>query len=140
MFLALKTLIGFRRILNQLLVSAINANLCLKHYYIWLDLRLQILHMVNQAIRGQQRCKGICLSFMLNLSKYLNSLKPRKNYCHHLLGKPHRRKYRRHLGIARLGGGGLNPCPDGLGQLFWEEFPSFWGGLDPFGLGHFFPR
>ena len=19
------------------------------------------------------------------------------------------------------------PCPDGLGQLFWEEFPSFWG-------------
>ena len=37
-------------------------------------------------------------------------------------------------------GGGLNPCPDGLGQLFLEEFPSFWGGLDPCpdGLGHFF--
>ena len=39
-------------------------------------------------------------------------------------------------------GGGLNPCPDGLGQLFWEEFAWFWGGLDPCpdGLGHFFPR
>ena len=31
-------------------------------------------------------------------------------------------------------------CPDGLGQLFWEDFASFWGGLDPCpdGLGHFF--
>ena len=58
-----------------------------------------------------------------------------------LLGKPHRKNHPRHLGIAPLGGG-LNPCPDGLGQLFLEEFPSFWGGLDPCpdGLGHFFPR
>ena len=46
------------------------------------------------------------------------------------------------FGHCPFGGGGLNPCPDGLGQLFLEEFPSFWGGLDPCpdGLGHFFPR
>ena len=56
------------------------------------------------------------------------------------LGKPPRKNHPRHLGIARLGGGGLNPCPDGLGQLFWEDFASFWGGLYPCpdGLGHFF--
>ena len=46
------------------------------------------------------------------------------------------------FGHCPFGGGGLTPCPDGLGQLFLEEFPSFWGGLDPCpdGLGHFFPR
>ena len=27
-----------------------------------------------------------------------------------------------YLGIARKGGGGLNACPDGLGQFVWEEF------------------
>ena len=47
--------VKIRLILDQLLVSAIDKNLCLKHYYFWLQLRLQILHMVNQAIRGQQR-------------------------------------------------------------------------------------
>ena len=32
-------------------------------------------------------------------------------------------KFMLHLGIARKGGeGGLNPCSDGLGQLFWEKF------------------
>ena len=50
------------------------------------------------------------------------------------------------MGIARLGGGGLNPCPDGLGHFFREEFSkfkwafaSFWGGLNHCqdGLGHF---
>ena len=37
---------------------------------------------------------------------------------------------------------GLNSCPDGLGQHFWEEFAWFWGGLDPCpdGLGNFFRR
>ena len=43
------------------------------------------------------------------------------------------------------GGGGLNPCPDGLGHFFREEFSkfkwafaSFLGGLNPCqdGLGH----
>ena len=51
-----------------------------------------------------------------------------------------------YLGIARLGGG-LNPCPDGLGHFFKEEFSKFkrafawfWGGLNPCpdGLGHLF--
>ena len=52
---------------------------------------------------------------------------------------------RGHLGIARKGGGGLDPCPDGLGHFFREEFAKikwafawFWGGLNPCqdGLGH----
>ena len=47
------------------------------------------------------------------------------------VGKPHRKRYRRHLGIARLGGG-LNPCPDGLGHFFprWSapECPFECGG------------
>ena len=30
-----------------------------------------------------------------------------------------------YLGIARLRGGGLNPCPDGLGHFFKEEFSKF---------------
>ena len=51
---------------------------------------------------------------------------------------------RGHLGIARKGGG-LDPCPDGLGHFFREEFAKikwafawFWGGLNPCqdGLGH----
>ena len=53
-----------------------------------------------------------------------------------------RKKIPKAFGHCPFGGGGLNPCPDGLGQLFWEEFAWFWGGLDPCpdGLGHFFPR
>ena len=48
-------------------------------------------------------------------------------------------------GFPVWGGGGLNPCPDGLGHFFREEFSkfkwafaSFWGGLNPCqdGLGH----
>ena len=46
------------------------------------------------------------------------------NYIEHL-GKPHRDQRGRHLGIARKGGGGLNPCPDGLGHFFREEFSKF---------------
>ena len=46
-----------------------------------------------------------------------------------------------------VGGGWLNPCPDGLGHFFREEFSKFkgafawfWGGLNPCpdGLGHLF--
>ena len=49
------------------------------------------------------------------------------------------------FGHCPLGGGGLNPCPDGLGHFFREEFTKFkqafaWlrGGLNPCqdGLGH----
>ena len=48
-------------------------------------------------------------------------------------------------GHCPFGGWGLNPCPDGLGHFFREEFSkfkrafaSFWGGLNPCpdGLGH----
>ena len=48
-------------------------------------------------------------------------------------------------GHCPFGGGGLNPCPDGLGHFFREEFSkfkwafaSFLGGLNPCqdGLGH----
>ena len=61
------------------------------------------------------------------------------------LGKPHSNSRGGHLGIARKGGGGLNPYPDGLGHFFREEFAKikwaftwFWGGLNPCqdGLGH----
>ena len=39
-------------------------------------------------------------------------------------------------------GGGLNPCPDGLGQLFLGRICLIWEGLDPCpdGLGHFFGK
>ena len=47
--------------------------------------------------------------------------------CVNMLGKPPSNSCSRHLGIAHKGGG-LNPCPDGLGQFFWEEFAWFWGG------------
>ena len=49
------------------------------------------------------------------------------------------------FGHCPFGGGGLNPCPDGLGHFFREEFSkfkwafaSFLGGLNPCqdGLGH----
>ena len=51
------------------------------------------------------------------------------------------------FGHCPFGGGGLNPCPDGLGHFFREEFSKFkrafaWlcGGLNPCpdGLGHLF--
>ena len=35
--------------------------------------------------------------------------------------EPRRIKIHVHLGIARLGGVGLNPCQDGLGHLFRGE-------------------
>ena len=40
------------------------------------------------------------------------------------LGKPLSTCHHPYLGIARLGGG-LNPCPDGLGHFFREDFSKF---------------
>ena len=36
------------------------------------------------------------------------------------LGKPYYKKRPRHLGIARKGGGGVNPCPDGQLRQLWQ--------------------
>ena len=49
------------------------------------------------------------------------------------------RKRRRHLGIARKGGGS-KPLPGWFGATFLERICLIWGGLDPCpdGLGHFF--
>ena len=40
------------------------------------------------------------------------------------LGKPQFEKGRVYLGIAQMRGG-LDPCPNGLGHLFWEELFMF---------------
>ena len=63
-----------------------------------------------------------------------------------MLGK-HLSKVTTSMWALPVWGGGLNPCPDGLGHFFREEFSKFkrafawlWGGLNPCpdGLGHLF--
>ena len=52
---------------------------------------------------------------------------------HFPLGKPHWERRRVYSGIAQMGeGGGLNPCPNGLGHLFWEELSMFKGAFSYF--------
>ena len=57
---------------------------------------------------------------------FFNNLKRnlKKKFSWDTLGKHHYKNISVHLGIARLGGG-LNPCQDGLWQLFLEEMTMY---------------
>ena len=105
-----------------------------------------ILHLNPSSFRHRSKVCGRGGGGEGKVEPYTTSFQSPLNNCEvSALGKPSSNSCCRHLGIARKGGGGLNPCPDGLGHFFREEFAKikwafawFWGGLNPCqdGLGH----